>query len=103
MGDNEIDDARRFSARVEELPSLQTEDFRAVPVPFSILNFSNWYPLNDPRLQVLLAPVPHPTHWPRVQNVDAWNNLRIGAALFVCYRGPQNDGWRHGYFLVHKH
>lgn len=96
--------ALRHSPRVEELPSLQQEDFRIVPTnPFVITNFRNWHQPANPHLNLEDGGVvQHPTDWERVNNLQEWRALDIGTALFVRYHGPQNDGWEHGWYLVHK-
>ena len=86
MGNDVIDNARRFSVRVDELPSLPTAALQHH-------NLSNWYPLNDPVLQRCSSPAP--SKLVSCPDVDAWRNLPIGAAIFVCYRGPQNSGRRY--------
>jgi hypothetical protein len=68
----------------------------------AILFISSYYRLTDPGLLVGGVAVPHPTNWHGVANFAAWDALPIGAALFTRYVGPQNGGWQHGYYLVHK-
>ena len=93
----------RLSPRVDQLVDLKMQKMRDVPVlPFAVINFESYYPLINPGLLVGGVAVPHPTNWLRVANFTAWDALPIGAALFTRYVGPQNGGWQHGYYLVHK-
>jgi hypothetical protein len=93
----------RLSARVDQLVNLQVQEMRVVPVaPFVAINFESYYPLVDPGLVVNTVAVPHPTNWLGVLTFAAWDALPIGSALFTRYVGPQNGGWQHGYYLVHK-
>ena len=80
--------------------------FKVVPVePFNIAHFDNFYPMNprNPRekLQGRNTYIPHPVDWKDCEE-HYWPVLKVGTALFRLYTGPQNDGWRHGYYLVHK-